>query len=211
MNEFLKTYGGHLAAYLTAALGVFQYTDPTVLGPKGALIIAIVGALAGAASNVHVATSEPVAPVASKAALWLLTAFVALTALTGLTACKTVPTPTQSAVITVAVDIATGAAIQNGASTDTYTSRAVRFKQIAQSVKAVNDAGTATLATLAADLEPQLVSLPPADQLAARALVAALTPYLNQQISVNPQLANVQATLDIILQAVIDSCASYGA
>jgi hypothetical protein len=127
------------------------------------------------------------------------------------TGCKTMPTPTQQAGITVAVDIATGAAIQNGGTTDTWKARAAKFKAIAISVKQVNDAGTATLATLMADLTPQLALLPPADQLAAHALVAAIQPYLDQEIAANPDLATTRAALDVILQAVIDSCNAYGA
>jgi hypothetical protein len=129
----------------------------------------------------------------------------------GVSGCKTAPTAQESAGITVAVDIATAAAIQNGAQPAEYKARAANFKSIAVTVKAVNDAGTATLATLAADLEPQISKLPPPDQLAAHALVAALKPYLDAELQGNDGLKNVQTTLDVILQAVIDSCAAYGA
>jgi hypothetical protein len=206
MNDFLKSYGGHMAAYLTAALSIFQYTSPTTLGPNGPLIIAVVGALAGAASNVHVANAS--AAVVGKVASFFVCAILVAGMLTG---CKTLPTPTQQAGITVAVDIATGAAIQNGGTTETWKARAVKFKAIATSVKQVNDAGTATLATLAADLQPQLALLPPADQLAAHALMAALQPYIDNEVAANPDLATTRAALDSILQAVIDACTAYGA
>lgn len=210
MNDFLKTYGGHLAAYLTSALALTSYASPTLFGSYGPLIVGIAGILAGAASNVHVATAPTVAPVTAKIAMWLMVATLSFAAGSGLTACKTAPTPTQTAGITVAVNIATGVAIQEGADSSVWKTRAANFKAIAVQIKTVNDAGTATLATLAADLAPLIAKLPPADQLAAHTLVAAVTPYINVEIAGNPQLQNAQATLDLILQAVIDSCATYG-
>lgn len=132
--------------------------------------------------------------------------------LLGFTGCKTAPTATQQSGIAIAVDLAAGFGIQQG-STDpgVWKARATQFKTIATQLKTLNDAGTATLATLAGDLQPLIAKLPPADVLAANTLVAALTPYLNQQLAGNPTVANTQAAVDLILQAVIDACTVYGA
>lgn len=127
-------------------------------------------------------------------------------------ACKTLPTVNQQAGITVAIDIAAGFAIQqHDTDQSVWKARAAQYKAIALQLQALNNAGTATLATLQADLEPLIAKLPPADVLAAHALVAAVTPYVQQQISTNPKVANTQAAVAVVLQAVIDACTAYGA
>lgn len=219
VKSILGSYLGHLAGYVLAGADIVSKVNPSLLPPQYGILVSVAGLVAIAAHHgytagtvgiqaaVDAATKALVSAPAKVAAMLLLTLAVPM----GLSACKTVPTPTQQAGITVAVDIATGAAVQNGGTAEIWKIRAAKFKAIAVSIKQVNDAGTATLATLAADLEPQLATLPPADQLAAHALVAALQPYLNQEVSANPDLATARATLDVILQAVIDSCATYGA
>lgn len=218
MKDIVKSYLGHLGGYVIAAASIVSGLDPKLIPPQYSFLTAIAGLVVVAAHHGYAAgsTNGAVTAAANAASKVLSTAVVpvvlcVMLAGLGLTGCKTPPTPTQQAGITVAVDIATGAAIQNGVSPAAYQSRAVSFKAIAVKIKGVNDAGSATLATLAADLSPLIAALPPADQLAAHALVAALTPYLEAETAGNPQLGNAQATLDTILQAVIDSCGAYGA
>ena len=211
----LKSYGAHLAAYLVSAASIVSTLDPKLLPPQYAGIVGIAGLVATAAHNGHALGAAGIQAAVAAATQALKTAapvlVLALFVGVGLTGCKTAPTVQESAGITIAVDIATGAAIQNGVQPADYKARAAEFKAIAVEVKAVNDAGTATLATLAADIEPLIAKLPPADQLAAHALVAALTPYLNAELQGDNGLKNVQTTLDTVLQAVIDSCGAYGA
>lgn len=226
MNSFksLATdYAAHAAGYVLAAATIVSGLDPKLFPPQYAFVTALATGLVTAVSHGYqLAQPATVKPVdAATTALTSAGTTVVVKALllgllfvgvgSGLVACKTAPTATEQAGISVAVDIATGAAIQNGGTSDVWKARAVKFKAIAVSVKQVNDAGTATLATLAADLAPQLALLPPADQLAAHALVAAIQPYLDQEVAANPNLATTRATLDTILQAVIDSCSAYGA
>lgn len=215
--NIVKSYLGHLSGYVVAGAVIVSSLDPKLIPPQYSFFTALAGVIvtashhgysAGTANGVITAAAQAAQKALTSAAPVLLCAFLAVASLT---ACKTMPTPTQQAGITVAVDIATGAAIQNGGNADIWKARAVKFKAIAVSVKQVNDAGTATLATLAADLEPQLATLPPADQLAAHALVAALQPYIDNEVQANPDLATTRAALDVILQAVIDSCTAYGA
>lgn len=218
MKSTLSSYLGHLGGYVVAAATIVSSLDPKLIPPQYSFFTALSGLVVIASHHAYTAgnvngTVTAAANAAAKAIAGAAPAllFVALASL-GLAACKTLPTPNEQAGITVAVDIATGAAIQNGGGSSTsWATRAKSFKAIAVEVKATNDAGTATLATLAADLAPLIAKLPPADQLAAHTLVAALTPFLNQEIQSNPQLQNTQATLDLILQAVIDSCSAYGA
>jgi hypothetical protein len=126
--------------------------------------------------------------------------------------CATLPTANQQAGIIVSVDVAAGLAIQQK-DTDPvkWHARAAEYKVIAVQLKTLNDAGTATLATLAADLAPLVAKLPPADQLAATALEAALVPYLQSQIPGNANVQNVQTTVGVILDTLISACEAYGA
>ncbi len=216
MNDFLKSYLSHLSGYVVAGAAIVSGLDPKLIPPQYAFITALAGLIVTASHHGYTAGTLNSVATAAAAALSnvpkltpvLVACVLAVSTLSG---CATAPTPTQTAGISVAVDIATGAAIQNGGTADIWKARAVKFKAIAVSIKQVNDAGTATLATLAADLAPQLALLPPADQLAAHALVAALQPYLDNETQANPNLATTRATLDVILQAVIDACGSYGA
>lgn len=221
IRSILSSYLGHLSAYLVSAATIVSSLNPNLVPPQYSFITALAGFIVvashhGYQAGLSSATIKAAADAATKALTSTPAKVVAMILLANaipflITGCKTLPTPTQQAGITVAVDIATGAAIQNGGSSDVWKSRAVKFKAVAVSVKQVNDAGTATLATLAADLQPQLALLSPADQLAAHALVAALQPYIDNEVAANPDLATTRAALDLILQAVIDSCVAYGA
>lgn len=215
MNH-LKAYPAHLALYLVAAVD-FAAKIPAlgVLAPFAPYITAA-GALSMALH--HANTSGYASGIASAVAsvpAKLMLATMALAVLLGtsvLQGCMSLPTATQDAAITTTVSIATGFAIQQkDTDTKVWQTRAVQIKLIALELKAVNDSGTASLATLAADLQPQIQKLGPADVIAVNSLVAALTPLLNQQIQGNPKVANTQVAVDSILTAVITTCAAYGA
>lgn len=210
----MNTTGQHILNYILAGLAIVAGLSPDLLGVHG---VAIVGAAVGVTNILHgflTGGTTPTPPATGTVAkvhlLAVVLAFVIMLAV--LSGCKTAPTATEQAGISVAVDIATGAAIQQGGGTATnWAARASEYKAIALEVKAANDAGTATLSTLAADAAPALAKLPPADQLAARALIAAITPFINQELQSNTKLQTTQAALDDILQAVIDACTAYGA
>lgn len=138
---------------------------------------------------------------------FLVTACLAVFGLLG--ACKTVPTANQQTGITLAVELATGAAIEYQI-TDPGAKkvRAQLFEDGAKAIQKINDAGTLTLPLLAQTLQPLIAKLPPADQLAANTLVLALKPWVDQQLT-NPAVANTQATIDVFLNAVIAACAIY--
>lgn len=228
VKSILGSYIGHLAGYVLAGADIVSKVNPSLLPPQYGLLISVAGLVTIATHHGYQAGTAGVQAAVDAATKALKSTapvlLICLLAAGFLAGCKTAPNAQQSAGITIAVDVATGAAIQNGVHcavsttsppqfdcSDAYKSRAAEFKAIAVEVKTVNDAGTATLATLAADIAPLIDRLPPADQLAAHALVAALTPYLNAELQGNDGLRNVQTTLDVILQAVIDSCAAYGA
>lgn len=219
VKSILGSYLGHLAGYILAGADIISKVNPSLLPPQYGILVSVAGLVTVAAHHGYAAGASGVqaAVDAATKALTSTPAKVVAMLLLGVAVpfvggCATAPTATESAGISVAVDIATAAAIQNGSNDPSaWKSRAVEYKAIAVKVKAVNDAGTATLATLAADLQPQIAKLPPADQLAANVLVTALTPYLNQELQGNAKLQTAQTAVDVIVQAVIDACTTYGA
>lgn len=217
-----------LASTLGAAIGLYLEAHG-IVGATPAVTFALSigsGALTGVAHYLHrrffpVSATPPgaVAAVAAEAAAApsavvkaLLPLMLVLSVAGSLVGCATTPTQNEQTAVTVAVDIAAGYAIQQGTSDPVvWKARAVNFKTIALQLQTVNNGGTATLATLAADLQPMIVKLGPADVLAANALVAALQPYLTEQQTTGSNVANAQAHVALILTAVINACVAYGA
>lgn len=223
ITSILGKYLGHLAGYVLAGADIVSKVNPTLLPPQYGILLSVAGLVtvaahhgfqAGTAQVVVKAATDALAQAPAKLVVAALMIACTLGLGSQLTACATAPTATEQSGIVVAVSVATGLAVSNGGKVSdlaTQKARATEYKSIAVKVKAVNDAGTATLATLAAALQPEIVKLPPADQLAAQALVAALTPYLQSQIPGNADVKNVQTTVDLILAAVINACEAYGA
>jgi len=223
ITSILGKYLGHLAGYVLAGADIVSKVNPALLPPQYGILLSVAGLVTVAAHHGFQAGTAQVAVKAATDALAAAPAKLMVSAMLlgvvvsgslGLTGCATAPTAQEQAGVTVAVDVGTGLLISNnGKITDlaTQTKRAVEYKAIALKVKAVNDAGTATLATLADVLQPEIAKLPPADQLAAAAFVAGLSPILNQGIPGNPNVQNVQTRVDLILAAIISTCEAYGA
>lgn len=220
MNH-LKAYPAHLALYLIGVLD-FVSTLPAAggLAPYTGYITAA-GVIAAALHHAYQtgATSAVVQAVVAapvKLAIAMLALSIVLGTSLGLTGCATLAklegNSTAVTAIDSAVTIATSFAIQ-GKDTDSkvWASRAKEIKTIALELQSVNSAGTATLATLASDLQPQLAKLGPADSLAVNSLVLALQPLLNQQIGNNPAVGTTQVAVANIITAVLTACTAYGA
>lgn len=216
MNH-LKTYPAHLALYLVGAVDfVSQLPAVGGLAPYAPWITAAgaVGAALHHAYQTGAAASVAQAVASAPAKLMLAALMVgSLLGISTLSGCASLPTATQDAAVTAAVTIATGVAIQQKDTVESgkWLARAKEIKLIALELKQVNDAGTATLATLAADLQPQIAKLGPADVIAVNTLVVTLGPLLNDQIAHNPKVGNTQVAVANIITAVLTVCAAYGA
>lgn len=117
---------------------------------------------------------------------------------------------TTQAAVAAAIDIAVGVAVQQGSNDQAvWKARAAQFESAAKAVQAVNAAGVSSLTTLQADLQPFIAKLGPADVLAANALVAALTPILQQLIGTNPTVGTVQTDVGLVVADVINACKVY--
>ena len=216
--NFVKSYLSHLTGYVVAGATIVSGLDPKLIPPQYAFFTALAGLIVTAghhgftAGNANAVIAAAAQAATSTAAKILLVAIFAVATVSGLSACKSTPTVRQQAEVAIVVDIAAGYAIQRQDSDPSaWKARASEYKAIAVKLKAIDEAGIATLATLQADLQPLIAKLPPADQLAANAFVNALVPYLTSQLQSNPTAANTQAVVDLILQAVIDACGAYGA
>lgn len=215
MNH-LKQYPAHLLLYVIGAVDFLSQVPALgVLAPY-APWITVAGTLSAALHHSYKsgAASAVTQAVAGAPAKLMLVALMlgSLLGVGALSGCTTLPTPSQDAAVTAAVTIATGVAIQqhDTAESGKWQARAKEIKLIALELKQVNDAGDATLQTLATDLQPQIQKLGPADVLAVNALVATLTPILQDQIAKNPKVGNTQVAVDTILTAVLTVCAAYG-
>lgn len=218
MWDKVKVYGAHAIAYALGALTIVAGLKG--LPPQYLWVPGVASIILTALNNVAVAKANGSAPSVTTVAKVLLPAaclgLIILSASAGLVACTTTPTQNQQTGIAVAVEVATGAAIQSGTSDPTvWKTRAIAYKAAALSIKAVNDGGTgATLASLQAVLQPLIAKLPPADQLAANALVTALATIIQAQLgsgTTTATVANLQTTVDLILTDVINTCTVYGA
>lgn len=223
VSSVLGKYLGHLAGYVLAGADIVSKVNPALLPPQYGILLSVAGLVtvaahhgysAGTAQAVVKAATDAIVAAPAKLMVTAILLGVVVSSSLGLTACATAPTVQEQAGVTIAVDVGTGLLISNqGKITDLaiQKARATEYKAIALKIKAVNDAGTATLATLAADLQPEIAKLPPADQLAVAAFVAGLGPLVAQGIPGNPNVQNTQTRVDLILAAIISACEAYGA
>lgn len=211
----ITRYGAHALSYIVSALTVVAGTNPALLPPGWLPYVGLAGVIL---TGVH-GQATGVAPVAkdtlaaAKAVMVLMTCLLVTAVMsTALTACATAPTATEQSATGVAVNIIAGRAIQReDADPGVWKARAAGYKAAAVRLQTVNAGGTATVATLVAELQPLIAKLGPADQNAARILVAALTPYIQEQANANPAVAQTSERLSYILATFIAACEAYGA
>lgn len=191
----------HVLSYLVAGLTWLAALNPVtvaaVFGPKaGALTVPLI-ALAGAVL-VFIHDISPVKVAAANVVkLLVLTAFV-MPVLMTMSACATLTAPSSQPFIVAAVDVAVATAEAKGVS-------AADINRIAKIALAA-DAGTpASLATLAPLVNAQLakLNLPAADLAAANILEIALTAAIQAKIGNSPNVAQAQAAVADVLNAVI--------
>ena len=125
-----------------------------------------------------------------------------------------VTTAAQRSTLAVITDAAVIAVVQKGnPPAATETARAAKIKQIAVELQAVNTATAQNLPAVIQAVAPLIAAagLNPAEAILAQQLVAALSAQLQAQLGANPQAAQVQTTVGVLLDDVIAACAAYGA
>jgi hypothetical protein len=200
----------HALAVVAGALPVLQQLLPGLLPPPyGIALGAIVGILGGL---VHAATSAPTSgslppPSAGTVAkLHLVTMLVAVfLALSVLAGCATVSkvasditAPTSQPYVTAAANGAVLLAESQGIT-------AAQINGVAVKALAADSGTSATLATVGTVLNAQLakLGLNAIESVVASALVSGLTNAINQQLQSNTSVAQVQAAIADVLNAVI--------
>lgn len=141
------------------------------------------------------------------APLGVLLAFLFVLALPG---CSTAPTQAQQTTATIVISAAVAVAVQNGAQNPAvWASRAKQIQTIAKQLQGVAVGDTATLPALTAALQPMLakLALAPPDQLAANALIAALSQIIQQ--NANKLDANASQIIARVLDDVIVAASVY--
>jgi hypothetical protein len=132
--------------------------------------------------------------------LLLIVPLLALTILAS--ACSTLSnffgSPTGSAVIVAAVDVAVATAEQKGVS-------AAQINSIARTALAADSGTTATLAAVSALLNNQIakLNLPAGDLAAAEVLEIALAAAITAKIGTNASVAAAQTQIAVVLEDVI--------
>lgn len=212
----IKAYGAHGVAYLVSALTMVAGLDPAVLaavgGPKALAAAGLAGAIVTGIHNIAVAGAPKPGSVALKSFTGVLCAVMLGVAMLTMSACQTAPTAKQQSATVVGVNIAASFAIQkDDHDPAVWKARAVKYKAIALRLQTVNDAGNATLATLAGELQPLIAKLDPAEQNAANAFVAAMVPYLQDRANSSEAVAHTQEAVTDLLAAVVKACEAYGA
>ena len=210
MFKHLQTYVVHYAAMIAGVCAIIAKMSPATLGPQGA---AIIGAAATGVAIAHAlglsVNLRTVAQVTKAAVVLFVVAGVLGLGLTG---CVT--TQAEQMGLATISDAAVVAVVQKGNPPPAVMrARAEKIKQIALQAQAMNKAGLHALPVVIAAAQPLLASagLTPAELILANQLVQALSLQLQAQLGANPNLAQVQTTVSVLLNDVIAACAAYGA
>lgn len=215
MKKFLIDHVGHLAGSLVSLCTLVTLIDPKVLPPSDTLWVAVAGLIAAVGKIGHglgTGTIEAAVEAAVKAATTavqgiqgsgvakaLIVAVACGLTLGGVSGCATTGglTPQAQSAVVVAADAAVSVAVSKGVP-------AALIQDAAKALKALDTGSIATLPQVTAVLAPYLVKLDPGQKAAANALLVALDQVIQSQ-----QAANVQTTIQEVLDDVVAACALY--
>jgi hypothetical protein len=197
----------HALAVIAGSLPVLQQLLPSLIPPPYGIalgaIVGIVGGLVHATLSAPSSGSLPPPSAGSVAKLHLVTILAAgLLALSMLSGCASlsakVTAPSSQPYVTDAANTAVLIAESQGIT-------AAQINAVAQKALAADSGTTATLATVSSVINAQLakLSLSPIEALAVSALESGLTAGINQQLQSNTSVAQVQAAIADVLNAVI--------
>lgn len=209
--DTLKSYFAHLGLYVNAAYMIASAIDPTHLPPS--LIPYLLGAttVLGMLHQVFVAPSTaptglPPPSAGSIGKLHWLTVVIALVLtlplLHGCSVLAKITAPTSQPYIVAAVDVAVATAEAKGIP-------AAQINAIAKQALAADSGTAASLAAISTLVNTQLaeLKLPAGDLAAAQILEDALAVAIQAQIGANPNVAQAQAAIAAVLNAVIEATA----
>jgi len=222
VKSFLASYAGHLGGYLAAAAGIVGQIDPKLLPPQYAFLTSVAGLVTVVAHNGFKAGQTSAAvQAAAQAATKALTAAapvllvgILLAGSMGLSGCTTaqlakanavvtkvnaaVTSPQAQPVIKAAALVAVGTAEAKGIT-------AAQIVSICNQALAADSGAGASLSAVAGVVNAQLakLNLPAADLLAAEVIEQGFAATIQAQLGANPTLAQSQAAVADVLNAVL--------
>lgn len=213
VTALFTKYLSHLSGYVGHALTIVSIVPTAQLDPRLRLAIAVVGLVTTASDHGYKAGSDALrAGVAAAVANVSQAVATAKPAVLGVLLCLfTLPfmtgcaqftafeqSPTGSAVIQAAVDVAVATAEDKGIS-------AAQINAIAHKALDADQSATASLAAVSAvvQAEVQSLKLPPQDQAAADILLAALSAAVQAKVGTNATLAQAQTAAAVVINDVI--------
>lgn len=210
-----SSYLAHLTGYIVAGATIVSGLSPKTLPPQYAFVTALAGVIVNAGHHGYTfANASPVMQAAFQAAVKAATDAAAsavktapavvlplLVLIATMPGCGLVPamnSPQAQPIITAAVEVAVAATEQRGISAE-------RINGIAKQALVADQSTGATLATVAAVVNIQLLqlNLPAGDLAAAQLLELSLSAEIQTRIGTNPDLAAAQAAVADVLNAVI--------
>ena len=197
----------HVLAIIAGSFPVLQQLLPALVPPPYGIaigaIIGILGGLTHAATSTPASGSLPPPSAGTIAKLHVLTmiaaVFVAVSVLSGCASLSAkVAAPSSQPYVTDAANTAVLIAESQGIT-------AAQINAVATKALAADSGTTATLATVSAVINAQLakLSLSPIEALAVSALESGLTAGINAQLANNATVAQAQAAIADVLNAVI--------
>lgn len=201
----------HALAVIAGLLPVLQQLLPSLLPPPYGIalgaIVGIVGGLVHATMSSPSSGTLPPPSAGTVAKLHILTMLLAIgLAVSVLSGCAslsaTVTAPSSQPYVTDAANTAVLIAESQGVT-------AAQINAVATKALAADSGTSATLATVSAVLNAQLakLTLSPIEALAVSALESGLTAGINAQLSNNATVAQAQAAIADVLNAVIKATA----
>jgi hypothetical protein len=203
----VMAYLGGLLVTILTVLSVFDPNSLAALGPSavkyaGIAVMAAVALLTALHQANVIPSRTPNAPSVTTVAKVLIPLILVLPFLHGCAALTKVETalssPTAQPYLIAAADVAVATAESKGVS-------AAQITSIAQQALAADQGTAATLETVAAVANAQIakLGLPAGDVQAAQILEAALTVAIQVQIGNNASIAQAQAAIGTVLNAII--------
>lgn len=207
----LKNYFAHMALYVGAAYSIYSAIDPKVIPPSLLPYLLGVGAILGGLHQLILAPTHPEnlpAPTPGAVAkLHILTViFTLLLVLAVLPGCATLTSAKAQPYITITADVAVGIAESKGVT-------AAQINTVASAALAADSGVSASLSAIDTVIATQLAKLKlnAAEQSAATILVSSLTAAVQAQVGANASVAQAQAAIADVLQAIIAATAIAGA
>lgn len=223
VKGFLASWAGHLGGYVVSAAGIVSAIDPKLIPPQYSFLTAVAGLIVIASHNSYkVGTVSGAATAAANAAAAALKAvppaaaalLLAVLMLPGISGCSTAQLAKANAVVTKvnaavtspqAQPIIQAGALAAVATAEQHGVTAAQIQDIMRQALAADQGTAATLASVGAVINAQLVKLklPAGDVAAIEIVEVSVGAAIQAQVGGNATLAQSQAAVADVLTDVL--------